>query len=164
MRAKRLFSVWDVWCVDKNGRELWREHVTNLLHDEGEEFIVKTMFPETKSVPTTYYMLIDDRVTIAEADTLPPTGEPSVGGYARQPINSDATDFTAVQDSGDWQVTTKTVSWTPSGADLPSVRNLGFAETLNDTGAFISSVALSAPRVVKDGDTLNASMIIKMSE
>ena len=164
MSGKRHFATWHIECLDRDGNLKWEETVKNLLHDEGEEFIVKAVFSEAQAVPVSYHIGLDDRVTIAEADVLPPTGEPAVGGYARQVVNSDATDFTAVQDSGDWQVTTKTVAFVASGADYPSVRNMFFCETLNDTGAMIASVALSVPRVVKDGDTLNTSMIIKLSE
>ena len=158
-----LRTYWNITCRDSRGNIKWHEElVGNILHDEGEEYILKAAFTEAESIPASFFIGLDDRVSLAEGDSLAPTGEPAVCGYARQPVASDATDWTAVQDSGDWQITSKTVSFNPSGADYPSVRNMFLATTVNNAGLIIASVALSGGRVVNDGDQLDTSIVIKL--
>lgn len=161
------FSRWNIVCRDKYGNIKWQEiNVANLLHDEGEQAILQAMFSEAYTVPAAYYIGLDDRVTIAEADTLASlAGEPGVGGYARQAANSDAVDWTISIDTGDYQAKSKTVTFTPSGADYPTVRNMFLCDVSTGTaGLIIASVALSQSRIVLDGDSLNTDITIKLSE
>lgn len=162
-----LHSIWDVVCRDKYGNIRWEEiNIHNLLHDEGEESILKAIFSEAYTVPANYFIGLDDRVTIAEADSLTDlSGEPVVGSYARLAVASDAIDFTVSIDSNDWQAATKTVTFTPSGANYPSVRNMFLCDVVSGTsGKLFASVALSQARVVLDGDSLDTSLTIKLSE
>lgn len=168
MRSKKgLHSIWDVVCRDKYGNIRWEErNIHNLLHDEGEESILKAVFSEAYTVLANYFIGLDDRVTIAEADTLTSlSGEPGVGGYARQAVASDATDFTITKPASDWQAVTKTVTFTPSGANYPSVRNMFLCDVVSGTsGKLFASVALSQARVVLDGDSLDTNLTILLSE
>lgn len=168
MRGKKgLHSIWDIVCRDKYGNIKWGElNVHNLLHDEGEESILKAIFSKTYTVTANDFIGLDDRVTIAEADTLSSlSDEPAVGGYARQPIATNAVDFTISQDSGDWQAVTKIVTFTPSGTNYPSVRNMFLCDVVSGVGGkLFASVALSQARVVLDGDSLDINLTIKLTE
>lgn len=159
--------IWNTQYRNSDGQIEWEELLAhNLLHDDGEEIILKAAFSEAYSVPVNYYIGLDDHVTIDETDTLSSlSGEPAVGGYARQAVASDETDFTLTLDSGNWQAKTKTVTFTPSGVDYPATRNMHFGDQASGTaGKLIASVALSQSRTVLDGDSLDTNLTIKLSE
>lgn len=166
IRGKASF-IWNASCYDSLGNIKWEELlVRNLLHDEGERDILQAAFSEAYSVPVSYFIGLDDRVTIAEGNALTNlAGEPAVGGYARQGVTSDATDWTITQDGGDYQAKSKTVTFTPSGADYPTVRNMFLCDIVSGTaGDLFASVALSQSRIVLDGDSLDTDITIKLSE
>ena len=167
-RKRGMHVLWNLVCRDRDGNIRWEEKdLHNIYHDEGEEWTLKVAFSEAETVPTSFYIGLDDRASLAEADTLPPTNEPTGNGYARQSVNSDATDWTITQDGGDWQAKSKTVTFTASGGPIPaagSVKHMFLSTTLNDSGKLISSVALSTTRTIADGDTLDTDITIKMSE
>ena len=165
-RGKVSFR-WNTRCFDQFGNLKWDElEVANLLHDEGEQAILQAVYDEQYSVPANYYIGLDNRGTIAEADTLSSlSGEPAVGGYARQAVASDNTDWTVSKPATDYQAKSKTVTFTPSGADYPAVQNMFLCDVISGAGGKIhASVALSASRTVLDGDSLNTDITILLSE
>ena len=165
MKRRTLIQQCHFRHYDREGRLLWEETVHgNLLHDEGEEFISKAWASEELSVPANFYMGLDARSALAEGDSMAVSGEPSGNGYARRTVASDNVDFTVSQDSGDWQVATKTVTFAASGGAWSEVKNMFLATTSDDSGKLIASEALTTPRTLQDGDSLEASMIIKLSE
>lgn len=141
-------------------------NLPNIWHDEGEEYLVKVAFSEELSVPANHYIGLDDRVALAEADVLTSlSGEPAVGGYARQAVPTTAVGYTASQVAGNWQAKTTTETFTPSGANYPAVRNCFLTDQASGTvGDLYCSIALSASRTVLDGDSLNVDMTISISE
>lgn len=165
---KGMHTIWNIRCFDKDGNLKWEEGgARNIFHDEGEQFILEVTFSEAQTVPVTYYIGLDDRAALAEGDVLPPANEPSGNGYARQPVTSDATDWTVSQDVGDYQAKSKTVQFTASGGPIPVagvVDNMFLSTTLNDTGKLVASVALSTSRTIADGDNLQTDITIKVSE
>lgn len=168
VRKHRMFSVWNVRCYSKDGKLKWvEEGIGNILHDAGEEYILKAAFSEGIAVPVSFYIGLDNRVSLAEGDVLPPANEPSGNGYARQAVNSDATDWTATLDAGNWQVKSKTVTFTASGGPIPatgSVANMFLSTTSDNTGKLVASVALSQARTIAAGDSLQTDITIKLSE
>lgn len=168
MKTKHLHSVWNIRCYDKLGNLKWQElNIHNLLHDEGEQYILETAFSEAQTVPAAFYIGLDNRASIAEGDVLPPANEPSGNGYARQPVNSDNVDWTVTQDAGDFQAKSKTVTFTASGGPIPatgSVANMFLGTTLDNTGKLVASVALSTARTISNGDSLDTDITIKLSE
>jgi hypothetical protein len=163
----RPFSWWDFECRDRDGNLKWAErHVPNMLHDEGEQFILQVTFSEAQSVPANYYIGLDARSSLAEADNLAAlSGEPSGNGYARQPVASDATDFTIAQVGDDYRATTKTVTFTCATAAWSAVTKAWLCTVVSGTsGKLICSAALSASRTLQVGDSLNVSMYISLGE
>lgn len=166
VRAAGMHAIWDIRHYSKDGELLFGQVAHNMLHDEGEEFIVDVVFDETQSVPANYYIGLDARASLAEADALTDlVSEPSGNGYAREAVASDNTDFTNSQDSGDWQALTKTVTFTASGGSIGAVTKAFLTTVSTGTaGVLISSVALSQSRTLADGESLDVSMYIKLSE
>jgi hypothetical protein len=151
---------------NRDGEVIWEETIHNIFHDEGEEYLVKVAFSEELSVPATHYIGLDARTTLAEADTLSSlAGEPSGNGYARQAVNTDNTDYTASQESGDWQAATKIVTFAASGGSIGPVDNCFLCDAASGTtGDLYCSLALSQERTLGDGEELDVSMTIKVSE
>jgi len=165
MHGPRLRSVWRFRYLGRfNGYcrplKAMQEGLPNIWHDEGEEFAIKVLFNETLSVPANYYIGLDNRGSLAEDDTLPPTGEPTGTGYARQAVASDDTDFTASQVAGNWQTKTKEVTFTAGAGGWTQVSNMFICTTSDDTGKLLCSVPMSASYTLADGESLKVDMTI----
>lgn len=163
----RLCGWWKIEHFDRDGNHIWGEEGPNLIHDEGEEFMIKVCFTEVVSVPAAYYLGLDARTTLAEVDTLASlVDEPSGDGYARQAINSDGTDWTAQKDagSGDWEAESKECSFTASGGNWGAVTKAFLATSSDGSGKLIASKALSQSRTVNDGETLKVTFTARIGE
>jgi len=161
-----LRSHWNL-RFRRHGRIILAEWLPNIIHDDGEEWIAKVVFSEAQAVGANYYIGLDARTTLAEADDLAAlVSEPSAGGYARQAVASDATDFTVTQVGGDWQAKTKTVTFTASGGNFGTLKNAFLTDKdVATTGKFlIASVALSADRTINDGDSLDVDLTFPIKE
>ena len=171
-RPGRPSFYWNVRHFDRQGRLLFRDAGPNMMHDEGEEYMVKTAFTEELTVPTSFYIGLDDRdgdahSAPAEADTLADlAGEPSGDGYARQGVASDGTDWTSQQDgtSGDWEALSKEVTFAASGGDWPVVSTLFLATSSDGTGRLLVTKALSSDRTILDGESLKCTLTVRIGE
>lgn len=148
---------------------VWEQlRAPNIWHDEGEQWMVNVCFTEDVGlpVPANFYLGLDNRGSLAEADVLTDlVSEPSTNGYARQAIASDTTDWTDTQDSGDWQVASTTETFNASGGSWGPVQAMFLCDVSTGTaGDLYCSLALSASRTLQDGDSLQADITIKISE
>ncbi|NIQ81577.1 MAG: hypothetical protein GTN93_26490 [Anaerolineae bacterium] len=158
-----------VWRVrhKRGGRVIWEKEITcNILHDEGEQFILQVVFSEEQSPPTDYYIGLDNRASAAEADTLVDlVSEPSGNGYARQAVPSDNTGWTVSQDAGDYQAASTTETFTASGGTIGPVQQMFLCTVATGTaGKLIATAALTASRTLQDQDSLETDITIKLSE
>jgi len=153
-------------CRDATGAVKWAESGPNMVHNEGEQYLLQAAFSEEQTPPANFYVGLDDRAALAEDDVLTDlSNEPSGDGYARQPVASDNVDVTVALDSGDYKATFKEVTFTASGGTWNSVRNLFFCTVVSGTaGKLIASRALSQARVVADGESLDVQYWLKISE
>lgn len=166
-KSIHVLHAWS-WQTDPEGKTIWAEPawVSNILHDEGEQYILACAFDtDTDTAPANLYFGLDARVTPAEADTLVSlSGEPSGSGYARQPV-STSTGFTLSQDAGDYQAASSTVTFTASGGDWTAVLNRFLGDVVSGTaGRLIATLALDASRTITDGSSLNTNYTVKLSE
>ena len=177
-------SFWKVRHLSKpdaegNREVLWEDEGPNIFHDEGEKFICDVVFSEEDTVPTNYYLGLDRRNKqapdagpgLTEGDTLGDLYIEQAGtGYARQPVASDATaaGFTVTQvpvDTGDWQAKTCTVTFTATAGDWTDVETLFLCTVVSGAGGLlIASRPLSAKRSVGNGESLECSMYVRVSE
>lgn len=168
------------WGTDKFGRISWIDPwVQNILHDEGEQLILSAVLATTYSgygaTPANMYLGLDNRATLAEADTLASlSGEPSAGGYARKALSTAGTGaagqpFVLSQPGAYYIATSSNQVWTASGAAYGTVKNRFLTTHLTATTSasgqrLVASLALSATRTINDGDSLTANIIVGMSE
>lgn len=158
----REVGVFQLACYDASGALKWQETAHNALADEGEQYFLGVGLRGTTMAANTYLRLFND--TPAETDTLSTlTGEPSGSGYSAQTLSSDATGWpTLGLDSGDYQATSATKTFTASGGTIGPVTYLVLATSTDGTGKLLSYAALSTSRTLSDGDSLNVTYKLKM--
>jgi hypothetical protein len=159
---------WDFRCFDAEGNLKWEDlNRENFLADEGEQMMLD-VFLRAGTAPTGFYVrLFND--TPVETDTLADLLNEPAGtyGYAAQAVARDATAAgwpTLALDSGDYQAIAKTVTFTASGGSIGPVTHGVLATTSNNTGKHISSVALSTSRTLANGESLQVTFKVKLSE
>ena len=167
----------NVTHTDKNGNLLWSvEDLNNMLHDEGEIAILSAYFATGMSgygaAPANLYLGLDARTTLVEADNLAAlVGEiTTTSGYGRSVLatseaGTSGAAFYINQPAAYYRADSETVTFTASGAAWTVAKNLFLCDVeTGTTGHLICSLALTADRTLQDGDSLNASMYIGLSE
>lgn len=161
---------------NKNGELLWSdENLVNLLHDEGEQYILSAAFATGMTgygaVPATLYLGLDTSArTLAETDTLALVTENIAdNGYSRKPLSTAGTgvvgqDFVIVQPATFYQAQSSIQQWACVNAAWTTITKLFLATSLDNTGKLICSVPLSLSRTLAVGDTINAAIYIGLSE
>lgn len=161
--------IWEDDAVDRN-----------ILHTTGENAILSAFFATTfanyGAPPASCYLGLDHTRVPAEGDDLSDLQELAFAdGYERKEVVSSG-DGTGGQDwvlaasgSGYQDVTSKTVTWTATDDWASAVKNIFFCTDITAVvdGAgehLICSLALSALRTLLNGDKLEGSMIIGLSE
>ena len=137
--------------------------MSNEVVSEGLEYMLETAFTEVQSVPVNFYIGLCEDAAIAEDAVLADLTELAVAdGYARETVASDGTDFTeAATGTNDRKVTTKTVTFSASGA-WNGVEHTFMGTTIDDSGKLICAAALSVERFLVNGDSLQVSIIITL--
>ncbi len=148
-------------CYNDKGDVKWQETVPNALADEGEQWFLDT-FLRGASGPTTFYLRLWND-TPAETDAISNlTGEPSTGNYSAKEVERSNTGWpTLATDSGDYQATSKQVTWTASGGTIGPVTYITLTTSSDSSGKLISYAALSQSRTLASGDSLQATYKIK---
>jgi hypothetical protein len=170
-------GVYSVECVGADGALKWSEECDNAVFDEGEQLILDLAL-RGASLGSWYMGLLKTSLTPTPAETstlatLPvSTHEPinaTEPGYTRGAIARDSTASgwpTLALSSGDFEATTKVVSFTASGNWTGSIRWLFLttdSTVQGTTGKLVSLAQLSADRTLLSGDTLNVTYKLKLS-
>lgn len=149
--------------VVRDGRVIHHEeNIHNTLHYLGEEFLLNALFlggnaPNTY-IPNYYYIGLDNRTTIAVADTMEDLqNEPFINGYSRQAVSS-LTGFSMTVSGGVHQVSSQIVTFSAVGGSWGPVSNIFLSDKPNTTGVLISSAKLTNPVTVQSGDSVNMRM------
>ncbi len=157
----RTKQIWKFTHRDKNGNILWQDERVNALADEGERDILGVYY-RGETAPIQFYIrLYND--TPVESDTLSTLmGEPAGNGYAPQLVERSNVGFPTVQQDagGDWQVISKTVTFTASGGSIGPVTYAVLATSSDNTGKLVAFVALSQSRTLADGESLDVQLTI----
>lgn len=159
-----FFQLWE------NNKVIYEEkNIPNLLHVGGETQILNALFlggsTSNAYIPTTYYMGLDNRLTLSATDTLSTlSGEPTAGvGYARFGVS--ATGGFTIETSGTTVLAkTPILTFSATGSSWGPVKNIFLTNVGSGTsGVLYSSVALSNAVTVTAGNsiTLRFSMALK---
>ncbi len=159
--------MWHVQHV-RGGTLLYENWVgANMLHDEGEQFMLNVVFDEAQTVPSEYYLGLDARAgTSNETDNLAAlSGEPTAAnGYYRQPVSSATTNWLVAQVGGDYRASSSQVTFSALVAGWGAVDTGFLTTTSNGTGKLIATACLGASRTLIAGDTLTMSMYASLGE
>jgi hypothetical protein len=164
----REIGLWEFTHRSASGNLLWHAIEHNALVDVGEQRLLEIYFRDATEPGANQYVSLSDAsnpCSIAETDSLATanTGEPSTNGYARQTITRDTSGWpTSALDSGDWQITSTTETFTASGGSWGPVNCAVLQTSTDNTGDFLTFVALSQARTLASGETLDVSLKIKL--
>jgi len=153
----------DFRCFDKDGNLLWEElDRPNNLADEGEELFLDVVLREGTAPANFYLRLFND--TPVDTDNLTSlTGEPTQFAYTAQTIPGDTTGWpTLALDSGDFQATSTTETFTATGGSWGPVTYCVLTTSIDNAGKHVSYVALSQSRTLADGETLQVTYKLKL--
>jgi hypothetical protein len=163
---KHLLTILEVDHV-RDGKVIWQnKHLPNVLHKQGEEYMLTALFKTTLlTVPTFYYLGLDNRTTPDIADALPTglQGEPTSNGYSRQAVSS-ASGFTIEEVDGVMRATSLVVSFTASGGTWGPVSNLFLTDKINNTGYLIATAPLGSTRTLQDGDFITMRFALALKD
>ena len=120
------------------------------LSDVAEKLLLDwLMTTGTATRPTAWYVAL---YTLAPSDSGGGT-EVSGGGYARQSVT-----FDAAATPGGTTSNNNVVQFTASGADFGTITHIGIHSASSGAGNLLWHGAMTASRVVNDGDTLEFSV------
>jgi len=120
------------------------------LSDVAEKLLLDwLMTTGTATRPTAWYVAL---YTLAPSDSGGGT-EVSGGGYARQSVT-----FDAAATPGGTTSNNNVVQFTASGANYGTVTHIGIHSASSGSGNLLWHGAMTASRVVNDGDTLEFSV------
>lgn len=158
-------KVLEVQHWGSDGHLLWEEkNILNLLHLDGEEFILRAAFTDASTIPAFYYLGLDNRLTIAADDTMDDLiGEPVAGGYERSEISSTG-DFSINFESSHYIATSPIVAFRSTTGTWGPCSNLFLATTLNDTGKLISTATLSSSVSLSPGEIVTMRIGMKLRD
>lgn len=183
----KYHSGWYVRHLRKNPRTglyevIWEERAIdqNILHDTGEIAILTAFFAtgytDYGAPPANHYLGLDSRGSLAEADTLATVFAAEIvgKGYARKALPSSegggADDaFYINQPAAYYRADSEIVEWTATENWVTPQKHIFLCTDLDAevdaaNAHLICSLALSAERLLIDGDKLQGSMYIGLSE
>ena len=150
----------------REGEVIWSErNINNLLHTQGEFFVLSCAFDNDGAiVPANYYFGLDARPTVAIDDIMADlVDEPSTGGYSRQLVSSNG-GFTISQTGGIYRAVGAVITFTSAGAGYGPVNNLFLTNQSNNAGYLISTAVLSSPITLTSGASMNLRMAMQLSD
>ncbi len=144
---------------DAKGSVLWQaSKLYNTFHNSGEEFFLKALFTQQVALPTTYFIGLDNRLTINQADIASGlTGEPSGNGYSRVGVGTNS--FGAEFAGGKWLAKSVTVLFRATGT-WATVRNAFLTTGTSNNGYLIASVPLLSPRTLTAGQAISFRFVL----
>lgn len=152
-----LLKIEDIKHVDCDGTILWeRKDIDNTLHINGELFLLSVAFSTAGSisVPSSYYIGMDNRATLSLNDTFSSlSNEPTQNGYLRQSVSS-ANGFTISTVDSNYRAISSTLTFSAAGGSWGPVKNVFLGTTATNSGYLLSSVALDNSRTVLDGQSI----------
>lgn len=160
-------GVFELKAYNADGDMIWQEESHNNLADEGEQAFIDVYLRAATGPVQFYYGLSDSSTPCSIADTNTLTtasaGEPSTNGYARQLVERSNVGWpTLALDAGDYQATSKTVTFTASGGSWGPVYCAFVSTTLDNTGKLVSYAPLSTGRTLAAGESLQVTYKVKL--
>lgn len=154
-----IFKIIHTQHFSETAELIWEEKkiIHNLLHIDGEAFLLKALFTGEEEIPDDWFIGLDGRNSINVNQTMNDVSEPSGNGYERQPVPSSGQFVYA-----DGEVIGPIVTFRATGGSF-TVRVVFFSDQDTD-GTLISSAPLSSERTVLSGQTLSVKVSFALSD
>jgi hypothetical protein len=164
---KGLMKVIEVQKFDQDGNVTWfQRDVRNLLHSEGEEYILKAIF-SNEAKPINYYLGLDNRASVNVTDTMTTivdsTTEPNINGYTRQQVSSSE-EFTVSTSDGVHVASGPVVLFSANGGSWGPVQNFFLTTQPDASGFLVSTVRFSEAQTVDDGESIAMRMSFSLRD
>jgi hypothetical protein len=167
--VKHLLKILEISHLSKTGRIIWRaNNLSNIFHNDGEEFMLGVLFVGTDPIPTNYYFGLDSRTSVAETDNLVSLiNEPENGyfGYARQAVSSEG-QFVLDTLNNHYYAKGPIITFTASDGTWVPLRNLFLATVKQNEydGYLLASVPLSQTVTLDPGESINVQMGLSLKD
>jgi len=162
-----IIKVIEVEHLDVDGKLLWnKQNIKNILHADGEEFILKVLFTGEEVIPANYFFGLDSRFTISRENDMSDVlgNEPSSNGYTRSVSSSSGSFNITLGTGGAYESSSQILSFSASGGNWGPVRNLFLTNTSGYSGSLISTVPLNSELTVMNGQTINLRTIFSLRD
>ena len=163
-------GVFHLAAYAPDGTLKWEEaQAANALANEGENVILGTMF-QGATIPANYYVrLYTTAATPALTSTLASLASyelATANGYnpATFSLSKNSTDWpsgTFTLASSHWEIATKTLTLTASGA-IANIRWICLTTTSDNTGKLIAYAQTAADRTLTSGDSLQITYKVRL--
>lgn len=162
-----ILTIIEIQHWDSQGNLLWEQkNIKNLLHQDGEEFLLKAAFTGGQTstiIPENYYLGLDNRPTINATQVMDDLiGEPTSGGYERQPVSSSG-DFVIGFQNDHFVATSPIVAFRSTISNWGPVSNLFLTTASDDSGYLISTAVLGTPVTLTAGGTVTMRIGMRLS-
>jgi hypothetical protein len=161
-----LMKLLEIKHLSADGDVLWKsENIRNILHTSGEEFMLTSLFSDASTIPTDYVFGLDNRLTVAAADTMTDVSlvEPAGNGYFRQAVASDG-QFVISVVNGVNRASGPIITFSAAGGSWGPVRNLFLTDQPDSSGFLIASVPLAQVLTVADGESVSMRMALSLRD
>lgn len=150
----------------RNNEVIWEsKNIYNMLHNEGEKYVLDCCFNNPGTFPpANYYFGLDNRNPITAADLIEDIVDEPVGsGYLRATVGSSG-QFTVDVFGGVYRATGQIVTFSATGAGWGPVSSLFLTTKNDDTGILIASAPLSNTITMVGGDAINLRMALALRD
>lgn len=159
-----LDGHFNVVCLDKNGKEKWREDISNLVVNAGLDHALDSTLAGGTQIATWYVGLTDGTPTVAAGDTMSShAGWTEVTAYSeavRQTFTAGAVSGQSVDNSASTADFSINGTTTVGGCFITSVNTKsGTTGTLFSVGAFSGG-----DRSASNGDTLQVTYTLTSAD
>jgi hypothetical protein len=163
-----ILKILEIKHFSADNEIIWEDkNIYNILHTDGEEFILKSTFiggSDSAYIPTNYYFGLDSRSTISASDTMADIeNEPSTNGYVRQAVAS-LNKFTLILVGGINQARSPIITFSASGGSWGPVLNLFITDKIDNSGLLIASAALSQSTTLSSGQSVSMRMGLSLRD
>jgi hypothetical protein len=163
-----IMKILEIQHLDSKNNVLWNaKNIYNLLHSEGEQFLLQAAFiggRNSEIIPDFYYLGLDNRLTVTVSDTMADLiSEPLGGGYERAEIASSG-DFSINFDNNHYIATSPIVAFRATTGFWGPVSNLFLTAEVGSEFKLISTAVLPSAIILNSGDAVTMRIGMQIRE
>lgn len=150
----------------RNNEVIWEnKNLYNTVHLLADEYMLKCLFVNDGTLlPTSYYLGMDNRTTVATTDTITDlVDEPSSNGYQRQSLGIED-GWTVQYASGAYRAIGDIITFNATGGGYGPLRQLFLTNKIDNSGVLLATVPLTGVLNMSSGDSINLRMSLSLKD